>query len=208
MAMETNLHLLAKRALRCDYDAAFTLIDLLWRYRDVRGLGYIAYCYVYQIAMNCLIDLASLCRQCGGLCCRSGPYIPIYRFDVEELQRVDPDVRSRLVVIGNELYLPRPCPYQRDWMCTVHKVKPYACLSYPFATEDEQIEYIRRYSSIGNSYPDIYAPKHCLAAMKVKEIVDGVARELEKRLGRIPTPRELLETLLRTYGDSLQVVER
>ncbi|MEJ2778845.1 hypothetical protein [Stygiolobus sp. RP850M] len=39
--------------------------------------------------------------------------------------------------------LPRSCKFQKDWMRSINSFKPYACLSYPFAAEDEQIEVIK-----------------------------------------------------------------
>ncbi len=196
MISSREINIATKRALRGDLKAARRVLSFLWRYRGVPSAKYVAYALVYQIAMNSIIDVSEECRRCGGKCCREGSPLPLYDFDIEEMERqLDREALSRYLIRGDDYYLlPRPCPFQQGWACTIHKVKPYACLSYPFATEDEQLAQIREYS--GEGIPTPYTPPHCLAAQKVLDIVTKAIEKLQKGLGRDPTPIELLEYLV------------
>ncbi len=196
MISNREINIATKRALRGDLRAARRVLNFLWRYSGVPPAKYVAYALVYQIAMNNIIDVSEECRRCGGRCCREGAPLPLYDFDIEEMEKqLDKESLSRyLIRSGNYYLLPRPCPFQQGWLCTIHSVKPYACLSYPFATEDEQLPRIREYG--GEGIPIPYTPPHCLAAQKVLDIVAKAIEELRKSLGRDPTPIELLEHLV------------
>lgn len=192
-----EVHRLTKKALAGDVEALRALLNILTG-SGVPVAVYAAYALVYQFAMNNLIDVSEECRRCGGRCCREGHPVPLYSFDIEELVRnLGPGVLAKLIRSGDTWLLPRPCPFQEGWRCTIHRFKPYACLSYPFATEDEQIEEMKRYR--GSGIPKLRVPPGCPAGEKVKESVDAVAEGLRRRLGRDPTPQELLEELLRVY---------
>ncbi len=194
-----EINLLTKRGLRGDLEAAYVVIDFLWKFENVAIAKYVAYAFVYQIAMNVLVDTSNLCAQCGGVCCREGPPIPIYSFDIEDLRNALGRKVFDYIEKMDEIYvLRRPCPFQRGWKCAVHAYKPYACLSYPFMVEEIAIEGAEKYD--GKGLPDIVTPPKCLAGVHVKNLVDGVAKKMVKELGREPTPRELLNELLARFG--------
>ncbi len=195
MISDREINIATKRALRGDLEAARKVLSFLWRYRGVPPAKYVAYALVYQIAMNSIVDVSEECRRCGGKCCREGAPLPLYDFDIEEMEKhLGREPLSRYLIRSDDHYLlPRPCPFQQGWACTIHRVKPYACLSYPFATEDEQLPRIKEYR--GEGIPIPYTPPHCIAAQKVLNLVTRTIEELRRNLGRDPTPIELLEYL-------------
>lgn len=195
MTFEKEMNLLTKKALRGDVFSIFRVLNFLWSYNHVPVAKYVAYALVYQIAMNVLVDVSRECQLCSGKCCREGRPLPLYDFDIEELEKnLGADVYKVIMKIDSEYVLPRPCPFQRDWRCGIHEFKPYACLSYPFATEDVQLERMKQYD--GTGIPDIYVPSMCLAGIKVKKYVDEAILHLRLKLERTPTPTEIIQYLL------------
>jgi len=189
---------LTKRALRGDIASAQKVLDFLWSRRRVKHAAYTAYALVYQIAMNVDPALGELCRVCGGACCSRGPPIPVYDFDIEELAAHVPEALTRIENLGQYRVIRRPCPFQEGWRCTIHEHKPYACLCYPFMTEEIAIRGIERYR--GRGVPDIETDPECRAALAIKEVVDGVVQELRAELDRDPSPMELLMRIAQRYG--------
>ena len=191
---DRDVHIATKKALRGDLLAAKKVLNLLWSYREVPAVKYVAYALVYQITMNAIVDTSNDCRKCGGVCCKQGAPLPLYDFDLDEMRsHLGSEVYRHVLHVDGMYLLPRPCPFLRGWECSIHRFKPYACLSYPFATEDEQLPYIERYNGIGIPVP--YTPSHCIAAHRVVSIVVNAVNRLRTAYGRDPTPIELLEYL-------------
>ncbi len=187
---ERELNLKTKKALRGDLGAAREVISFLWSYRAVPQARYTAYAIVYQIALNTWGEVARICMECGGRCCREGPPLPIYDFDLEELARRYPWATRAVERIGSSYVLRRPCPLQEGWRCRVHDAKPYACLSYPFMVEEVAIPSMAKQLSAES--PEVETASNCPAGAKVKELVDSVRFKLREELRREPTPLELL----------------
>ncbi|MEJ2775881.1 YkgJ family cysteine cluster protein [Sulfolobaceae archaeon RB850M] len=186
-----QIHMLTKKALKGDLESLNSLFNFLKQYNDQPIAKYAMYAIVYQYIMNNVIDLGKECETCGGKCCKSGNPIPVYDFDYKELSA---RLRTVRVERFDGLYiLRRPCPYQKGWMCTINSFKPYACLSYPFATEDEQMDVIKDYK---DGIPDFKVPDFCIAGKKVKELIDKVVERFRREKGRDPLPEELLNEFL------------
>ncbi|WP_225905712.1 YkgJ family cysteine cluster protein [Stygiolobus caldivivus] len=158
---------------------------------DVPVAKFAIYSLIYQYAMNNIINLKEECEKCGGKCCKSGLPVPVYDFDYEEMTK---HIRLKLEKKNSIYLIPRPCKYQKGWTCSINSFKPYACLSYPFATEDEQIEVIKNYN--GKGVPDFNVPDFCTAGKKVKALMDSLIKNLRKEKGREPKPEEVLIALL------------
>ncbi len=171
------------------------MISFLWSYRAVPQARYVAYALVYQIAFNKWSKVAEICRRCGGKCCRDGPPIPIYEFDIEDLRSRYPQALKHVVKVGNTHVLPRPCPLQRGWACAIHDAKPYACLSYPFMVEEAAIPATSR--QLNSNDAEIEEVDPCPASAEVKNLVDRIREEMRRSLGREPKPLELLEEVIR-----------
>ncbi len=188
---ERDIHIKTKAALRGDLKAAKEVIEFLWSYRAVPQARYVAYALLYQYVLNTWSKVTEICRACGGKCCREGPPLPVYDFDIEELKKSHPQALKHIEKIGENYILKRPCPLQEGWKCSIHRVKPYACLCYPFMVEEIAVPAIAK--QINESYPEIEAPNTCPAGVEVKKLVDRIRKELREKLGREPTPLELLE---------------
>jgi len=89
-------------------------------------------------------------------------------------------------------YWKPPLPRER-WTCKIHKFKPFARLSYPFAIEDGLKLVMQNYK---DGIPDFIIPDFCIAGKKVKAFMNNVIDKLRKKLGIDPTPRELLEEII------------
>lgn len=186
-----QIHLITKKALKGDMEVAEALIAFL------SGLGMkeataTAYLIVYQIAMNALLDLGEECKKCGGICCKMGSAIELMDFDVSELIESGVDV-NKLARSNGKYYIPRPCPFQDGWKCTIHRSKPYACLSYPFAVEDIQKDTIA--SWFPPNPPKPFIPDFCLAGKKTWQYIESAIQDFKNEYGREPTPQELLQYL-------------
>ncbi|ADB88515.1 YkgJ family cysteine cluster protein [Saccharolobus islandicus] len=194
-----QINLITKRGLRGDLKSFERLLDFLEKYEGISIIKYGMYSLIFQIAMNKFIDTSKDCEECGGKCCQIGYPVPVYGFDYEELRnRLNTDDLKKLEKIENNLFLlRRPCQFQKGWLCSIHKIKPYACLSYPFATEDEQKEVINSYD--GKGVPDFKVPEYCPAGKRVKDIMNKIINDLINKLGRVPTPRELYNELKSRY---------
>ncbi len=190
-----DIHYLTKKALKGDIEKAKIILRYLSKYK-VSTANISSYLIVFQIVMN-LLDISEECRLCGGKCCKEGGYIPIYQFDIDDLSSVlDSNALKQFVVeIDGSYYLSRPCPFLKDWMCSINAVKPYACLSYPFASEEVQISIFTRYSSY--VYPQPVIPYYCRAGFKAWGIIVQVIDRFSNEKGRAPKPIELLEVLYR-----------
>ena len=173
------------------------MIEFLWSRRRVKPAAYTAYALVYQIAMNLDPALGEICRVCGGECCKRGPPIPVYDFDLDELARHRPDALKYIEDLGPQRVIRRPCPFQQGWRCSIHEFKPYACLCYPFMTEEVAIRGIEKYSGMG--VPDVETDPECRAGLAIKETVDSIVDQLRAELKRDPSPTELLERVVQRY---------
>ena len=189
-----NINILTKEALKGDVESLKKVIQFLKGF-NAPVAKFAIYSLLYQYAMNNVIDLGKECQTCGGKCCKAGLPVPVYEFDYKELTR---HIRVKLEKKNGIYLLPRPCKFQKGWMCSINSFKPYACLSYPFATEDEQIDVIKSYD--GKGVPDFKVPDFCIAGKKVKEFMDSLIASLRKEKGREPEPEEILEALSRQKG--------
>ncbi|AAK42822.1 YkgJ family cysteine cluster protein [Saccharolobus solfataricus] len=200
--MEINvdqINLMTKKGLRGDLKNFESVLDFLEKYGNATIVKYGMYSLVFQIAMNKFIDISKECEECGGKCCQIGYPVPVYGFDYEELRnKLSMEDLKKLEKVDSNLFLlRRPCKFQKGWYCSIHKFKPYACLSYPFATEDEQRDAINSYD--GKGIPDFKVPEYCKAGMRVKHIMNQIITDLTNKLGRPPTPRELYNELKSRY---------
>ncbi|MCC6015869.1 MAG: YkgJ family cysteine cluster protein [Desulfurococcaceae archaeon] len=200
-----KLHRLTKEALRGNIEALYTVLKFLKSFR-IPSFNVIAYLIIYQVVMNVDNDLANECRRCGGICCKSGQDIPLYPFDLEDLEKkLGSCVSSVVKKVGDNHYLPRPCVFQSDWRCTIHQYKPYACLSYPFASEDVQQQILINTSS---APPEPIIPDFCLAAKKIWSRIKLEIDKFQGIYGRAPTPLELLNLLLEKGSTAKQRSQR
>ncbi|BDC17945.1 YkgJ family cysteine cluster protein [Acidianus sp. HS-5] len=189
-----EVNILTKKALRSDVESLRKIVNFLAQY-NAPIAKYAIYSIIYQFAMNNVIDLGKECETCGGKCCKEGYPVPVYGYDFKEMKKNMKDLRLEK---KNGFYLlPRPCQFQKGWICTINSFKPYACLSYPFATEDEQEELLKSYD--GKGVPNFKVPEFCIAGKKVKDFMDKVIEELKKEKGREPSPLEIVDKILEIY---------
>ena len=194
----TRINLLTKKALKGDIEALKEVFTFLEKY-DLPLTKYTMYSLLYQFVMNNLLDLGKYCEECGGKCCKSGSPVPVYDFDYKELKtRLSKTDLIHLKRDNGAFLLYRPCVFQEGWTCKIHKFKPYACLSYPFAIEDELKLVMQNYK---DGIPDFIIPDFCIAGKKVKEFMSNIIDKLRKKLGRDPTPRELLEEIIKEQAE-------
>lgn len=186
-----DLHKLAKQALRGDTNSLLYLLSML-KFLGVPALKVVAYLLVYQYIMNKDPEAGELCRTCGGRCCQYGPEVPLYPFDFEDLEAANPNWRAHVSCNDGSCYIMRPCPFQRGWECTIHSFKPYACLSYPFASEDVQTKVLMQPPT--RLPPEPVIPSFCLAAVRVWEKIKDRIKRFEGE-GRVPEPEDLLGAL-------------
>ncbi len=194
MSLNTEqIHKLTKASLKGDRKSFEKLVDSLSKYLNVPQVKFALYAIIYQFAMNYVLDTGKYCEECGGKCCKQGYSVPVYNFDYEELRKnMRLEDLNKLKKEKDMYLLSRPCPFQIGWKCGINSFKPYACLSYPFGTEDEQKFIIDLYK---DGIPNFHVPEFCISGKKVKEKVDEIAKTLEKKLGRTPTPMELYNEL-------------
>lgn len=186
-------HLEACRAVKMALRGDLGLLELLVGLLEASGARGAAYLIVYQAAMNLDPGTARECESCGGACCREGPDVPLYPFDLEDLERGGLAGWEGLVKrVGGLHYLPRPCPLQEGWRCSVHEAKPYACLSYPFACEDLQAAALES----REEPPRPAVPSSCPAASRAWGRASLEEARLRRRLRRPPRPMELLHSLI------------
>lgn len=189
-SINEHLHLLTKLALKGNEETAELLINILLSL-EAPQIRAIAYLLVYQIIMNTYIDLTEECKKCGGVCCKFGEPIELYSFDVEDLKSIVMEFDNYVIKNCGKVYLPRPCPFQNEWACSVHNVKPYACLSYPFAVENLQKDVISSYTY--SHPPRPFIPHFCLAGQKVWNIIDSTIKDYKFLHGKEPLPQDLLK---------------
>ncbi|BFH72809.1 YkgJ family cysteine cluster protein [Sulfurisphaera javensis] len=190
-----QINVLVKKALKGDIKSLEEVFNFLEKF-NVPITKYAMYSIIYQYVMNNVLDLGKYCEECGGKCCKSGLPVPVYNFDYKELKnRLSKEQLNNFRRVNGFYILSRPCPFQEGWLCKIHQYKPYACMSYPFATEDEQKEIIDSYK---DGIPDFKVPDFCIAGKKVKEFMSNKVDELRKKLGRDPTPRELLREIVKS----------
>ncbi|BAB67517.1 YkgJ family cysteine cluster protein [Sulfurisphaera tokodaii] len=191
-----QIHMLTKNALRGDIKSLEALFDFLEKFNAPIS-KFAMYSILYQVIMNNFLNLGKYCEECGGKCCKIGLPVPVYHFDYKELKaRLSKDELKNLRKHNGFYTLSRPCPFQDSWKCKIHEFKPYACMSYPFATEDEQKDIMERYK---DGIPDFKVPDFCIAGKKVKEFMDEIVNKLRVKLGRDPTPREILNEVLTKF---------
>jgi len=190
-----------KKALRGDLSEARSVIEML----EGAGLPIFraaAYLLVYQVAMNSLMDLSEECRKCGGKCCKLFKLIQLEDIDVKDLvENLGLQVLNILAKDDHDnYYIETPCPFQKGWLCSIHRFKPYACLSYPFLDEDLQFDVVMNYNGSEPPVPNI--PSFCLAASKAWTYIREVIERYRRDRGKTPSPIELLE-LLKKFPNTL-----
>ncbi|ADM27077.1 conserved hypothetical protein [Ignisphaera aggregans DSM 17230] len=187
-----EIHRIIKNALRGDLQSIINVFDYFSQFSNNAIVTKALYLLTYQIIMNVSVDTSKECELCGGICCKYGALIPLYSFDIDDLLTIiDKENLYRALICHGDCYLRRPCPFQDGWRCSVHKYKPYACLSYPFATEEEQIEILRSSEEISIVVPKI--PSYCLAAKKTWSIIYSIIKNFREQHNRYPSPMELLQ---------------
>ncbi|AWR96963.1 YkgJ family cysteine cluster protein [Acidianus sulfidivorans JP7] len=196
MISEEQVNKLTKEALRSNLDALDKIIGFLEKYENSPIAKFAIYSILFQFVFNSLDETGKLCEECGGKCCKSGYPIPVYNFDYNEMKK---HIKLNLQKQGDIHLLSRPCPFQKGWMCTIHEFKPYACLSFPFATEDEQIEVIKSYD--GKGIPNFHVPSYCSAGKMTIEYINRVLENLKTKLQRDPSPRELYEEIKKIFSN-------
>ncbi|ARM75608.1 YkgJ family cysteine cluster protein [Acidianus manzaensis] len=196
MINEEEINKLTKEALRSNLDSLGRIINFLGKYENSPIAKFGIYSIIFQYVFNTHEETGKLCRQCGGKCCKVGYPVPVYNFDYNEMKK---HLQLKLQKQGDIYLLPRPCPFQKDWMCTIHQFKPYACLSYPFATEDEQMNTIKEYN--GKGLPNFHVPEYCLSGKMVIEYMKEVYTNLKNKLNRDPSPKELYEEIKRIFSN-------
>lgn len=194
----SDIHFITKKALKGDMEAAKAIIVFLSSL-EVKEAIATAYLIVYQIAMNVFLDLEEECRRCGGTCCKMGQPIELMDFDISEFIENGVNL-TKLVKNNGKYYIPRPCPFQEGWKCGIHKIKPYACLSYPFAVEDLQKDVIASWTPPNPPKP--FIPEFCVAGKKAWSYIESVISSFKSRYRRVPTPEELLH-ILRNHNEHL-----
>ena len=187
--LQREINLVTKKALKGDIDSAISLLDFLIS-TNVKEAIATAYLLVYQIAMNVYMDLGEDCKRCGGICCKSGPPIELYDFDVKDLIEAGIDAYKYVVKENSKYYIRRPCPFQDGWRCKIHSFKPYACLCYPFAVEDLQKGVIESWSP--PEPPKPFIPSFCIAGLKAWKCIESIINEYKNRFGEAPSPKQLL----------------
>ncbi|MEM4789377.1 MAG: YkgJ family cysteine cluster protein [Ignisphaera sp.] len=189
---ELEIHMLTKEALKGDIEALKIIVEFLTRF-NIQSFKVVAYLIVYQTIMNLDPELGNDCEKCGGICCKSGSEIQLYSFDLKDLMNIgDRDIIKVIKCNSSHCYLSRPCVFQAEWKCSIHRYKPYACLSYPFASGDVQ------YSVISNSQripPLPVIPEICMAAKKVWAKIYSKIEEFKLKYKRTPEPLELFKLM-------------
>lgn len=193
--LDIEIHKLTKEALRGDIEALEIVTTFLSSFH-ITIFKAIAYLIVYQVIMNLDPDVVKECIICNGLCCKIGSEIPIYPFDLEDLRKVSQlDIGKVVKCSNDQCYLQRPCVFQVEWRCTVHKFKPYACLSYPFASEEVQKPILTNTIELP---PKPIIPDICLAAKRIWSKINNRINRFKEIHGRIPEPMELIKYSLNT----------
>lgn len=195
---EEEIHLLIKQALKSDFESLEKVLKFLEKFGDNQLAKFGEYSLIFQFVFNIHPETGKLCQVCGGKCCKSGHPIPVYEFDYKELRARIPNISLQKY---DDIYLlPRPCQFQNDWACSIHSFKPYACLSFPFATEDEQMEVIKNYN--GEGVPNFKVPEYCIAGKKILEELQSLIKEFRQLYGRDPNPLELYNEVKKKYKKS------
>lgn len=78
------------------------------------------------------------CSDCDARCCKTSQFaefgIPLFdteyqvlvdRIGKEKLEKID------IKFIGNNRYLPTPCPFLHNNQCSIYDIRPFACIIYP-----------------------------------------------------------------------------
>lgn len=192
---EEEINILSKAALKSDFSSLEKVLKLLEKYEKYPFVKFGMYSLLFQVAFNINPDTSKICEQCGGKCCKTGYPIPVFKFDYEEIKKYVGDISLRKY---NDIYLlSRPCQFQKGWMCTIHQFKPYACLCFPFATEDEQVEIINNYD--GRGIPNFKIPEYCIAGKIVVETLAKIIAEFRQKYNRDPSPIELYKEIKEKY---------
>lgn len=195
---EEEISVLTKQALRSDFDSLEKVLKFLDKFKDNPLAKFGMYSLLFQFVFNIHPSTGKMCEVCGGKCCKMGYPVPVFEFDYKELRDRIPNISLQR---HDKIYLlPRPCNFQKGWMCTIHKFKPYACLSFPFATEDEQIEVIRSYN--GKGVPKFKVPEYCIAGKMINEELGKIIAEFREKHDREPSPIELYEEIKKKYKKS------
>ncbi len=187
-----EVHRIIKSALKGDSQSIRIIFNYFSKFSGNVIVIKSLYLLAYQIIMNISIDTSRECELCGGICCKYGALIPLYPFDIDDLLTIiDKERLYQAIMCDGDCYLRRPCPFQDRWKCSVHKYKPYACLSYPFATEEEQIEILKNPEEMPIVTPRI--PSYCLAAKKAWDTIYNVIKNFKEHYNRYPKPVELIQ---------------
>jgi Fe-S-cluster containining protein len=86
--------------------------------------------FIYQMAM--LLSQVN-CKSCASYCCRhdvTGHGIGLSEYDVELLnEHGHGDVIKK---IGNDYWIPMPCPFLHEHKCLIYDYRPTTCLCFPW----------------------------------------------------------------------------
>ena len=78
------------------------------------------------------------CSNCDARCCRTARFaefgIPLldteYRV-LEERIGTEKLAKISMKLIGNNRYMPTPCPFLNKNQCSIYDIRPFACINYP-----------------------------------------------------------------------------
>ena len=92
----------------------------------------------YGIEIAALVLSQVNCTACDARCCRMPiiaefgiPFLDTEYRVLEE--RVGAEKLAKIAVksIGNNKYMPTPCPFLRKNMCSIYDIRPIVCVNYP-----------------------------------------------------------------------------
>jgi Fe-S-cluster containining protein len=79
------------------------------------------------------------CKGCGGICCNTMP-INILKPEAERLRALKPDLK--LKDFGEFFYIEPPCPFFQDNKCSIYKLRPIICRSFPIQINENEGTFI------------------------------------------------------------------
>ena len=78
------------------------------------------------------------CSDCDARCCRTSKFaefgIPLLDTEYQVLvERIGEEKLSKMGMrlIGNNRYMPTPCPFLHKNLCSIYDIRPFACINYP-----------------------------------------------------------------------------
>lgn len=149
------------------------------------------------------------CSGCDSRCCKTPQFaefgIPLLdteyqvlvdRIGKEKLEEID------IKFIGNNRYLPTPCPFLHKNQCLIYDIRPVVCINYPF-----------EYSGVDSTGKNLVSiDPFCPEARRITKRVYSTFRKLLHKMGEVSSQmseiekgserEEILRNLKRTFGDS------